>query len=401
MRNGATSADNRPNTWLITAAAVCAVGVLFAAGLVMATSGASPGSATASNSTALTARLSPPTTEPGVAHTVSTVVETQAVAAVRPSLVSLTVDRGKEVTTATGIVTESGGVIATMASAVAGATSVVTAAPGGTREPVTMVGTDPVSGLAVMRVATDLPVANFDLADLSGGSTAIAVSMTGNAHTPSPKPSSTKSTHPKSGSGASTGSRTGASVYAGTVISSGTALGVDAATTAFSSTAVDVPLGADNAGCALLNHQGQVAGILDTTKSTGSRTMAVFLPASLVLGVTRQLVAAGSVQRGWLGIDVSDTAAALVAAGGNTHGAVIDTVDSAGAAARAGLQVGDTIVAVDGEPVHSMAELRTRLYPDLPGATLMVTFIRSGVQITTPVVLGAVGPVAAASDLSP
>ena len=65
-------------------------------------------------------------------------------------------------------------------------------------------------------------------------------------------------------------------------------------------------------------------------------------------------------------------------------------------AALAGLDAGDVVTAVDGAPVHSMAELMTRLYPDPPGTSVVVTFDRSGVTGTTEVELA--DPAAASTE---
>jgi putative serine protease PepD len=359
----ALSDPHRPNPWLAGGIALCAVSVLLIAGLSMATFGASPGANDAVSTSTLAAKMSPPTTEPGRAHLLSTTDEAHAVAAVRPSLVALTVTRAGGATSATGIAAESGGVIVTTMAAVAGAISVATRESDGTRQAVQMIGNDPTSGIQVMRVGNDLPVASFDLSDPTPGATAMAVALSAGPHAPIPP----------------------ASVYAGTVLSSGTATGADGPTAVFASTVVDAPLGAGDQGGALLDSQGQVVGILDTTRgSDGTGPTAVFLPSSLVLGVTQQLVSVGHVDRGWLGVPASDHASAT-----GDGRAVLDTIDPDGAASRSGLRVGDAIVAVDGQTVHSMAELRTRLYADLPGTSLMVTFVRGGVQRTTTLVLAA------------
>ena len=179
-------------------------------------------------------------------------------------------------------------------------------------------------------------------------------------------------------------------MYAGAVRSSGTAVGSGDAESAFSVTTANLPLGAHDSGCALLSGQGLVSGLLDSTMTDGDTTIGVFLPAELVLGVTRQLVAAGSVERGWLGIEASDIVGATGATvTGDTlsDGATLDAVDAQGAAAQAGLQIGDVIVGIDGGAVHSTAELRTRLYADLPGTTVMVAVERSGTLGTTTAVL--------------
>jgi S1-C subfamily serine protease len=68
---------------------------------------------------------------------------------------------------------------------------------------------------------------------------------------------------------------------------------------------------------------------------------------------------------------------------------LVDTVQPNGAAAQAGIQVGDSIVDIDGRPVRSLADLRTRLYADPPGATVTVTYDRNGTTATVGVELTA------------
>jgi S1-C subfamily serine protease len=144
-----------------------------------------------------------------------------------------------------------------------------------------------------------------------------------------------------------------------------------------------------------------VTGILDTTTTMQGRKVSVFLPADLVVGVATQLIATGSVQHGWLGVDASDLstptspAGATTASTAATGGALVDTVQPDGAAARAGIQVGDSIVDIDGRSVRSLADLRTRLYAEPPGAAVTVTYDRNGATDTVGVEL--TGAQAAAS----
>ena len=64
-------------------------------------------------------------------------------------------------TTATGLVAESGGIIVTTWRRLAGATPSQPIESDGTREPAAMVGIDPTSGMAVLRIDDDLPVADL------------------------------------------------------------------------------------------------------------------------------------------------------------------------------------------------------------------------------------------------
>jgi S1-C subfamily serine protease len=137
-----------------------------------------------------------------------------------------------------------------------------------------------------------------------------------------------------------------------------------------------------------------VAGLLETVQGDGTSTTADFLPAELVLGVTLQLVASGTVDHGRMGIEVSDAENAAPPSDGDVvtstsavNGARVDLVDANGPAASAGLVAGDVITAIDGYRVLSTAELRTRLYADPPGMDLTVTYERGGSTYTTSMVL--------------
>ena len=353
---------HRPRTdRRVVVGVAAAVVVLVGVGLAMAASGASPGSSGGPTTTAAALRV-PPTTEVAAVHLAGAIAMAHAVDTVRPSLVELSVTRPDGTTTAEGVVAEAGGIIATTAGAVEGATAITARAASGVREAVQVVGEDTTSDLAVVRGVDDLPVAAFDGGDPVAGTTALAVSLDPGGHDATPTPM----------------------VYAGTVESSGSAVGADPATSTFAATAVDAPLVAADAGCALLDSGGEVSGLLVTTRPATGGTEADFLPAELVIGVTRELVTTGSIERGWLGVEASDAPA--------LGGAVLDTVAQGGGASRAGLAAGDTLVAVDGAPVHSVAELRARLYAALPGSTVQVTYGRGAGRGTTEVVLDAAGP---------
>jgi S1-C subfamily serine protease len=109
------------------------------------------------------------------------------------------------------------------------------------------------------------------------------------------------------------------------------------------------------------------------------------------------------VQHGWLGLDASDLSAssppgssaanaARTTSTGAARGALVDTVQAGGAAAQAGIRVGDSIVDIDGRAVRSLADLRTRLYAEPPGATVTVTYTRGGIPSTVGVELAGASP---------
>jgi serine protease Do len=244
------------------------------------------------------------------------------------------------------------------------------------------VGIDRTTGLGVVRIDDDLPAATFDAVDPPVGDVAVATALDPGSPTTAP-PAST--------------------VYAGTVVATGQAPTGSGSVPGFSATAVDAPLDRRDLGCALLDGSGHVAGILEATDGTGRDALAYFLPAQLVLGVTRQLVTSGTVEHGWLGLGSIDSAApggaAVTPSAGD--GAAVAFVDPDSPAASVGLAAGDVIVDMNGEPVHSTAELRSMLYPEPPGSSMAVTFERAGVTRTVPVVLGEPEAADAGDDSSP
>ncbi len=341
-----------PATWLICGS-ICVALVVAAVAVVVADSGED---STTALTTALPLAHSAPTTEPGSASTDGELRLATAVAGVRPSTVTVRVAGGGRSSTVVGVVVESGGIVVTTAKPLSSARRITVVEPDGTRRPAVLVGVDRTSDLAVLRIADDLPAANFDAVDPSVGSPGMAVTVR-------PRP----------------GSDSVSLVYAGTVVSSGAAVSGDPVTATFASTSVRAPLGTDDVGCPLVDSSGRVMGLLHVTSTTESGRVAVFLPAALVAGVARQLVSAGGLDHGWLGVggamsrtDLSTTVATRSSSG--PTGAVVTSVAKDSPAAAAGLAPGAVVQAVDGAPVHSMAELMTRLYPDPPGTSVAVTF---------------------------
>jgi putative serine protease PepD len=361
----------RSGAWIIGGATACLVLALVAAGLALVATGTAEQQS--SDTTPETATfVGAPTTDPGVGPMAGSAAVAAMVSSIRPSTVALRIHGPTGTSTISGLVAESGGIIVTTDQALTGARSITVIEPDATRQLAQVVGVDPTSGLAVVRIDDDLPPATFDPDDPAVGQVAVATAL-----------------EPASHGGAMPASV----VYAGTVVSAGQALGADTITTDFSSTAVKAPMSHDDLGCALLDSSGHVSGMLEMTRGSGASTMAVFLPSELVLGVARQLVTSGTVEHGWLGIQSSDADATttsggtVVTAASAADGARVDSVETGSPAAAAGLAPGDIITGIDGNQVHSTAELRSRLYPDPPGSSLSVTFERGGITLTTSAVL--------------
>jgi S1-C subfamily serine protease len=335
----------------------------------------------------LTSLTGTPTTDPGLGGMAASRAIDTMVSQVLPSTVALRVRSADgAISTVTGLVAEAGGIIVTASSALAGARSVTAIEPDGTREVAEPVGIDPTSGLAVLRIDDDLPAATFDAGDPQVGGVAVAAALEPASHA-HPTPASL--------------------VYAGRVVSAGQAPADTDAADGFSATAVAAPLTRRDLGCALLDDSGHVSGMLEMTEGAGRSTMAFFLPGQLVLDVARQLVTSGTVEHGWLGVDIATAPATKPTSKGTLvtsstgDGALVTYVEDASPAASAGLAPGDMIVAIDGDAVHSTAELRSMLYAEPPGSWVSITFEDGGATQTTSAVLGEPTAADTGDDSSP
>ncbi|MGO8872436.1 MAG: S1C family serine protease [Acidimicrobiales bacterium] len=355
----------RPGPWLIGGAAACVVIALVVAGLVITTTDpGDPSDAVAHPP------LGSPTTEPGLVRMTNIASMAGMVTSTRLSTVIVSADRPAGTTTGIGLVAESGGIIVVPASTLSGARSITVVEPDGTRQPADLIGTDPASGLAVVQISDDLPAATFDGGDPATGSVAFALSLARSRRA---------------------GAAPGPEVYAGAVVSVGEPAGAEPAS-AFATTVVRTPLSAEDVGCPLLARNGEVDGMLVQTAHSGSSTLSIFLPAELVAGVARQLVSAGAVEHGWLGVDAGDAPTTTVVSTGSTSpatevGVPVVSVDSGSPAAMDDLAPGDVITALDGDQVQSEDELQTRLYADPPGTAVEITFEHDGTTMTRSAVL--------------
>ncbi len=116
-------------------------------------------------------------------------------------------------------------------------------------------------------------------------------------------------------------------------------------------------------GDPLLNSAGAVVGILYSAVGPGTP---VFLPSTLVLGVTDDLRSSGRVAHGWLGVEGYD-------ASGTAGAQVVSLMSGSPAAGR--LHAGEVIEEMDSVPIRTMAELRARLYVLTPATTVALAVL--------------------------
>lgn len=213
-----------------------------------------------------------------------------------------------------------------------------------------LVGQDPTTDLAVLRVnADDLPVALLgDSDDLEVGEWVLAV---GNPY------------------------HLSSTVTQGIVSAIGRQVDIIAGQLGIEDfIQTDAAINPGNSGGALVDLQGRLVGINTAIASErgGYEGYGFAVPVNLVTHIVQELIAYGEVQRGFLGIQMVAVTADNYRAAGleEITGVLIDNVLSEGPAGRAGLLEGDIILAIDGFDVREPNQLRSRLARYRPGDTI-------------------------------
>jgi serine protease DegQ len=142
----------------------------------------------------------------------------------------------------------------------------------------------------------------------------------------------------------------------------------------------DASINPGNSGGALINLRGELIGINTAIFTPGGGNVGVgfAVPINMAESVMKQLIANGEVHRGRLGVQVKDLTPELAESMGVAarQGAIVDFVDVLSPAQKAGLAPGDIILSVDGQPVHSAADLRNRVGLTPVGNKLQLTLLR-------------------------
>ncbi|MGF7007396.1 Do family serine endopeptidase [Aminobacter sp. BE322] len=145
---------------------------------------------------------------------------------------------------------------------------------------------------------------------------------------------------------------------------------------------IDAAVNRGNSGGPAFNLNGEVVGINTAifSPSGGNVGIAFAIPASTAKQVVQDLMKNGSVQRGWLGVEIQPVTKDIAESLGLTSekGAIVASAQDDGPAKKAGIAAGDIITAVDGKEVASPKELSRLVAGIAPGKSVDVTVWRDG-----------------------
>ncbi len=148
----------------------------------------------------------------------------------------------------------------------------------------------------------------------------------------------------------------------------------------------DASINPGNSGGALVDLDGKLVGINTAIvgPSGGNVGIGFAIPSNMARSIMDQLIEYGEVRRGQLGVMVQDITPALAQALNIDYGngAVVTQVVEGSAADKAGLKVGDVVVAINGKAVHSAAQLRNAVGLMRVGEKVTLEVIRDGRQRT-------------------
>ena len=161
----------------------------------------------------------------------------------------------------------------------------------------------------------------------------------------------------------------------------------------------DASINPGNSGGALVNLKGELVGINSAiiSRTGGNVGIGFSIPVNMVRAVMEQLVATGTVRRGLLGVNIQDVTPEIAATFGlrGNSGALVTRVAEKSAAERAGIQLEDVIVSINGKELRDSGSLRNFIGLLPPGANVTVGLMREGGEQTVTAVLGEIAPPAA------
>ena len=264
-----------------------------------------------------------------------------------------------------GVIVSGSGYVLTNHHVVEAADEIEVALADGKRLLAKVVGNDPETDLAVLRLdAENLPAIGFGSSDaLRVGDVVLAI---GNPF------------------------GVGQTVTSGIISALGrTGLGIN---TFENFIQTDAAINPGNSGGALVDAAGNLIGINTAifSRSGGSMGIGFAIPVSTAKMVLEQIVKSGSVTRGWIGVEVQEITPPVAESFklGGTRGALIAGVLRGGPADKAGIKPGDVLLEVQGKPVADPAAMLNLIAALAPGSAATMKVKRQGHDVDASVTVG-------------
>jgi serine protease Do len=267
----------------------------------------------------------------------------------------------------TGMLIDRNGNILTNNHVVAGATEINVLLADGKSFPAKLVGTDPKTDLAVIRITADekLPVVTFgDSDEMEVGDWVVAIG------------------HPRG---------LDQTVTQG-IISAKHRRGVMDPNTYQDYLQTDAAINPGNSGGPLINLDGRVIGVnaAIATESGGFEGIGFAIPSNMAVHVARALIDHGKVVRGWLGVSIGNPTPEQVESMHlkNNKGALVMDVVKNSPAAAGGLKKDDLVIAYEGHKIDDAAALQSRVGDTPVGRKVGMTVLRDGKSVDLTVKIG-------------
>jgi serine protease Do len=275
--------------------------------------------------------------------------------AVAPALVRLEATTRKGSAIGSGVMFRDDGYLVTDAHLLQSASAVQVTLADGRSLPASVVGSDPWSAIAVVKVdAGQVPVATFGSATgLQIGQTAVAI-------------------------GAPEGTSGGPSVTVGVVSALGKQVNSLEGASLRDMIETDAVAAHGSSGGALSDDNGVLIGVVTTVAQPDGANLDFAAPIDVVRSVAEDIISTGTARHSWLGVEGADA----------DGGALVTKVVVGSPAAQAGLVNNDVIAAVDGTKVMSMSALRVTLRGHHAGDNITLIVSRGGQDVTITATLG-------------
>lgn len=153
----------------------------------------------------------------------------------------------------------------------------------------------------------------------------------------------------------------------------------------------DASINPGNSGGALVDLRGQLIGINTAIvgPSGGNVGIGFAIPIDMARAIMKQLIKNGKVRRGLLGVQIQNLTPDIASALGidARSGAIVAKVVPGTAAMKAGIKVGDVVIAVDGKPVRGAADLKNKIGMVRVGDPVKLTMLRGNKKLSVTAIL--------------